>query len=87
MVWEVILSVLMYASPIIYPLTVMPARIQHIILLNPSAFIINFAKQGLINGTYTTVWHFVVLLVGILIATTISIMIFHKYEKTVAELI
>ena len=87
MAWEVLLSVLMYASPIIYPLTMMPERIQHLMLLSPLAFIINFAKQGLINGAYTTVWHFVMLLVGIIVAVVLSYLVFRKYEKTVAELI
>lgn len=86
-VWEILLSVLMYASPIIYPLTMMPERIQHLMLLNPFAFIINFAKQGLINGAYTTPWHFVMLLFGIIVAVILSYLVFRKYEKTVAELI
>ena len=87
MVWEVLLTVLMYASPIIYPLTMMPERIQHIMLLSPLAFIINFAKQGLINGAYTTVWHFTMLFIGMIVAVVLAFLVFRKYEKTVAELI
>ena len=85
--WDVILSVLLYASPIIYPLTMMPDKIQYLMLLSPVAFIINFAKQGLINNLYTTVWHFVMLLFGIIAAVIIAFLIFKKYEKNVAELI
>jgi ABC-type polysaccharide/polyol phosphate export permease len=86
-IWEIFLQVLMYSSPIIYPLIVMPAHIQKLILLSPFAFIINFAKQGLINGAYTTVWHFIMLLLGMVVAVTFSYLVFRKYEKTVAELI
>ena len=86
-IWEVLLSVLMYAAPIIYPLTFMSAKVQKIILLNPFAFIVNFAKQGLINGAYTTVWHFIMLLLGMIVAVILSYLVFRKYEKTVAELI
>lgn len=85
--WEVILSVLMYASPIIYPLTMLPADIGRIILMNPFAFIIHYAKQGLINDMYTIVPNFLLLVLGIIIAITTSFLIFRKYEKTVAELI
>jgi ABC-2 type transport system permease protein len=85
--WEVLLSVLMYASPIIYPLTFMPVKIQSILLLNPFAFIVHYAKQGLINNAYTTIWHFIMLLFGIIIAVILSYLVFRKYEKTVAELI
>jgi ABC-type polysaccharide/polyol phosphate export permease len=86
-VWEILLSVLMYASPIIYPLTMMPERIQNLMLLSPFAFIINFAKQGLINNAYTTVWHFAMLFLGVVFACFLSYIIFRKYEKKVAELI
>jgi ABC-2 type transport system permease protein len=86
-VWEILLSILMYASPIIYPLTMMPERIQNLMLLSPFAFIINFAKQGLINNAYTTVWHFIMLFLGVVFACFLSYIVFRKYEKTVAELI
>jgi ABC-type polysaccharide/polyol phosphate export permease len=86
-VWEILLSVLMYASPIIYPLAMMPERIQNLMLLSPFAFIVHYAKQGLINGAYATPWYFVMLLAGIIVAIVISYLVFRKYEKTVAELI
>jgi ABC-2 type transport system permease protein len=85
--WEVILSVLMYASPIIYPLTMMSEKIQNLILLNPFAFIVHYAKQGLISDAYTTVWYFIMLFSGVVFACFLSYIVFRKYEKTVAELI
>jgi ABC-type polysaccharide/polyol phosphate export permease len=86
-IWEVLLSVLMYASPIIYPLAMMPVKYQYIILLNPLAFIINFAKQGLINNSFSGTLHVVLLVLCIICAAVISFFVFRKYEKTVAELI
>ena len=44
MIWEVMLMIIMYASPIIYPLVTLPAKYHTLILLNPLAFIINFTK-------------------------------------------
>ena len=85
--WEVILQVLMYSAPVVYPLSVMPEKLQHLLLLNPFAFIINFAKQGLINDAFTTVGHFFLLLLGVVIAIVLSFLVFRKYEKNVAELI
>ncbi len=83
--WEVLLQVLMYSAPIVYPLSMMPMWAQKIILLNPFAFIIHFAKQGLINGGFTTFGHFALLLAGVIFAAAIAFLIFRKYEKTVAE--
>ncbi len=86
-IWEVLLSVIMYASPVIYPLTSLPVRYWQIILLNPFAFIVNYSKQGLINNNYTTFWHFMAMVAGIVLAGVIAFLVFRKYEKTVAELI
>jgi ABC-type polysaccharide/polyol phosphate export permease len=86
-VWEVLLSVLMYASPIIYPLTIMPERIRQVLLASPFAYIVHFSKQALINDTYGTVGDFSLLLLGIAFATALAFLVFRKYEKTVAELI
>ena len=87
MIWEVILSILMYAAPIVYPLSFMPENVQKILLLNPLTFIIHFAKQGLISNQFTTIWNFLILFLGTIIIATISFLIFRKYEKNVAEYI
>jgi ABC-type polysaccharide/polyol phosphate export permease len=86
-IWEVLLSVLMYASPIVYPITMMPERIRHIILLNPLAFIINYSKEGLVSNSFAGLGYFFVLLVATFLILLISYQIFKKYEKKVAELI
>lgn len=85
MIWEVFLTVLLYASPIIYPLSMMPEKIQHIMLLNPLAFIIHFSKQGLITNYFTNAWNFGYLLIGVIGIFAISLLIYKKTEKKVAE--
>ena len=85
--WEVLLQVLMYSAPIVYPLSLMPAQYQWIILLNPFAFIIHFAKQGLISNSFAGIGEFALLLLGIVVAGIITFMIFRRYEKNVAEYI
>jgi len=87
MIWEVLLSVLMYSAPIVYPLTMMPENIRNILLLNPFTFIIHFAKQALVSNVYTTSGYFFILFFSIIIAVLVSYCIFTKYEKKVAELI
>lgn len=52
MIWEVLTSILFYASPIIYPLTMLPENIRQILLLNPIAFIIHFTKEALIENRF-----------------------------------
>lgn len=86
-VWEILLSILMYASPIVYPLTMMPEHIRQILLASPFAYIVHFSKQSLINNTFGTVGDFSLLLFGMIVAIVLSYLVFNKYEKKVAELI
>jgi len=85
MIWEVLLSVLMYAAPIIYPLTLLPVHLQKLILFNPIAFIIHFAKQGLIANHFATGGQILLISLGVGVVLGISFMIFRKNERNVAE--
>ena len=49
-IWEVLLQLLFYLSPIIYPLSYVPAKYQTIFLLNPMAIIITQSQAVLITG-------------------------------------
>jgi len=87
MIWEVLTTVFMYSAPIVYTMTMVPARLQTIFLLNPLAFIINFSKQALIFNQYASVRHFLGFFLSVVIVTILSFLIFKKYEKKVAEFI
>ncbi|MBX4187720.1 MAG: ABC transporter permease [Candidatus Doudnabacteria bacterium] len=86
-IWEVLLSVLMYAAPIVYPLSVIPDNLQRLLLINPLAFIINFAKQGLIYGIYAKPEQIFILVLGVLLFLVVAILVFNKFQKKVAEYI
>lgn len=49
-IWEVLLQLLLYLSPIIYPLSLVPEKYQKIFLLNPLAVIIHQSQIVLITG-------------------------------------
>lgn len=49
-IWEVLLQLLLYLSPIIYPLSYVPTKYQTIFLLNPMAVIITQSQAVLITG-------------------------------------
>lgn len=87
MIWEVLLSILMYAAPIVYPLSLIPINLQKIILFNPLAFIIHFAKQGLISNHFATTSQFIIMVLSCITIFIISVLIFRKTERKVAEYI
>lgn len=49
-IWEVLLQLILYLSPIIYPLSLVPEKYQTIFLFNPLAVIISQAQAALITG-------------------------------------
>ena len=85
LIWEVLLQMLFYATPVFYALQMMPEYIQRILLLNPMAFIIHFTKESLINNHFPELWQeatFVALLAGIFL---FSIFSYRKLAPRVAE--
>ena len=55
-IWEVLLQLLLYLSPIIYPLSYVPSQYQTIFLLNPMAIIITQSQAVLITGRVFNWW-------------------------------
>ncbi len=65
----VLTTVLLFMSPIFYPVTALPARVQKAILLNPLTTFIEHTRDVLIWGkTPSLPWFAVVLLIGALSA-------------------
>jgi len=85
MIWEVVVMILMYISPVVYPLSLMPENLQKIMLFNPLGFIIHFTKQALISGHFATVSQIFVLIAVIFLFMGGSILWFNRSEKTIAE--
>jgi ABC-2 type transport system permease protein len=48
-IWEVVLQVMFYATPIIYAVSVIPVRFQKIVMLNPLAQIIQSARYDVVT--------------------------------------
>jgi lipopolysaccharide transport system permease protein len=77
----------MYATPVIYPLSSVPANFKWLILLNPLSAVIEtfryaFLGSGTFNGwylLYSLVFSFVILLLGVVI--------FNKVEKSFTDII
>lgn len=91
-IWEVILQVMFYATPIIYALSKVPEGVWGIILLNPIAQIIQDARQMLITPATVTSHEvlpyglsFILPIVGVGILTVCSVIFFKKRAKTFAE--
>lgn len=92
-IWDVILQALFYATPILYPMTIVPHHIAKIISLNPLAQIIQDMRSIAITpGTITTKQVFGSQLIGrglplliIIVLGTLSVWYFRRSSKNFAE--
>ncbi len=85
MIWEVLTQILFYATPIVYPLQMMPLRAQQILLINPMAFIVHFTKEGLINNHFADPWKTVVFLSTVAVGFVTSLLAYRRFIPRVAE--
>ncbi len=85
MIWEVVLMIVMYASPIIYPLAILPAAYHKFILSNPFAFIVHFTKESLINGHFADPHQYVGFIASVIGGLIFSVFMYNKLIKHVAE--
>jgi len=59
-IWEVLLQVLFYASPIIYPMSAVPPNVQTLLYLNPMTLLIEYSKVALIDGVIARFDHLLI---------------------------
>lgn len=85
MIWDVITRMLFYATPIIFPLTAMPENIQRLLLFNPMAFVIHFTKESLINNHFPDFWQMSTFTALIFVILMVSIFVYQKTSKGIAE--
>jgi len=75
-------QLLMYASPIVYPLSVVPEKYKYIIIANPMTPIIEGFRQAFIGKGQLDFLIFIYSICFTLIIFFIGLLIFNKVEKT-----
>lgn len=88
-IWEVVLTAGFYATPIIYPMTSLPANIQGLLALNPLAHLMEGMKSLLVSSGASDLLSYGIQ-GGILLSTSvlllgIAILIFHFQSRGIAE--
>ena len=84
-IWEVLLQVLFYASPIIYPITSIPDNIRSILYLNPITLLIEHSRIALIDNSIARIDHLFIF-IGIFVPLMFgSIWLFKKTSVHVIE--
>ena len=84
-IWEVVSTALFYASPIVYPLSILPARYHRIILANPIAFLVQYSKTALTEHSWASFEQNAIFVAAILTLFLVSLRVFKRLEATVAD--
>jgi ABC-2 type transport system permease protein len=84
-IWELLLQILFFATPIIYPIEIIPDQYRKIILLNPLTHILQRARAVLIDQAsinFSIELMFMAVLAGLLV---LSIFVFRRGSKLMIE--
>lgn len=89
-IWEVFLQGAFYATPILYPLSLIPEKYTQVVFLNPMAQIIQDARWAVLGGNAQTAWGVSSWAGwgGLLILASIVLLgwrVFNRNQKTFAE--
>lgn len=84
-IWEVLLQLLFYSTPIIYPLTIIPDSIQKIAMLNPLAIVVVQSQKTLINGQAPDFSYLIYLIILSLAIFASGFLFFNKFIHKIAE--
>lgn len=80
-------QLLMYASPIVYPISIVPEKFKWIIMLNPFTSIIEIFKNSVFGTGYINIFWILYSFCFSIIVFLIGLIIFNKVEKSFIDTI
>ena len=86
-IWEVLLTLGFYVSPIIYPLSYIPDRYQPWLWINPSSYLIHYSKLALIENHLITLPDLAKLILIIGLFFGVGWLVFNHYKNKIAEML
>jgi len=85
-IWALVLQLLLYATPIIYPLSILPLYLQKIIQLNPLTIIVDFSRHELLGSPLSVPASYIPILgIAIIAIDVIGYCYFKSRVKAIAE--
>jgi ABC-type polysaccharide/polyol phosphate export permease len=84
-IWEVLLQVIFYATPVIYPLNILPEHYQRVLYFNPLTLIIEHSRMVLVENKIPPYNNLVIYLSVFCIAFLISLWSMKKLSRNLVE--
>jgi lipopolysaccharide transport system permease protein len=86
-VWEVVVNILFFASPIVYPLSIIPANILPIYMLNSITVLMEMYRSVMLYNAFPNVIDFGYVLIFSSIVFIVGHWIFGRLQRRFAEVI
>jgi len=84
-IWDVLLQIGFWITPIIYPLSMVPETYHHFIYLNPLARVIEYSRAIFILGHIPELKLNIVLFFMVIIILFFGVIFFHYQESSIPE--
>jgi lipopolysaccharide transport system permease protein len=84
-IWRVILQAGFFATPILYPITIFPANLQSLVMINPMARIITMSRDCILYRTAPAAGDLAYVAAAALIILAAGYLIFDRLEPRFAE--
>jgi lipopolysaccharide transport system permease protein len=81
------LQALLYLSPVIYSITLVPESIRFLYMLNPMTSVIQGFRWALLNSGEPPGWSFLISIVIVIILLVSGAFYFRRTERTVVDII
>lgn len=78
--YTVFLTALMYLTPIIYPMSLLPEKVRIIVNLNPLTGILNIFREVMMYNRIPSVLELLVFLVVVLVTLALGLWVFYKQQ-------
>ena len=78
--YSVFITALMYLTPVIYPLTVLPEWIKKIVLLNPITNYLIMFRDVMMNNCFPNISYMLIGVVEALVALVVGLLVFYKNQ-------
>ena len=86
-VWEVVMNILFFACPLVYPISVIPANILPIYMLNPITRLIEMYRAIMLYNTFPNIIDFGYVFIFSVVVLIMGHVFFGKLQRRFAEVI
>ncbi len=78
--YSVFITALMYLTPVIYPINILPEWIKRIVLLNPITNYLEMFRDVMLNNSFSNVSYLIIGILEALVALALGVYVFYKNQ-------